>query len=107
MTLRQCPGCGKHFDQEEPWMRYCAMCVADKKFRAGEWNTDTFLYRLFRTAQRQLAETQDVAVEATGATLSRARVRQLLQLCHPDKHGGSKTATEITQWLLAIKGGKI
>ena len=29
------------------------------------------------------------------------RLRQLIQLCHPDKHGNSATANDITQWLLA------
>lgn len=26
--------------------------------------------------------------------------RKLLMLCHPDKHGNSETATEVTRWLL-------
>ena len=29
-------------------------------------------------------------------------IRELLQLCHPDKHNGSKTAEKITAWLLKI-----
>jgi hypothetical protein len=32
-----------------------------------------------------------------------ARLRQLIQLCHPDKHNGSATATEVFQWLQEIK----
>lgn len=28
------------------------------------------------------------------------RMRQLLSLCHPDKHGNSETATDVTRWLL-------
>ena len=42
------------------------------------------------------------AVESAGCrgpTLDERRVRQLLQLCHPDKHGGSRSATEASQWL--------
>lgn len=36
-----------------------------------------------------------------------ATIRRLLQLCHPDKHGGSKAANEMTHWLLALrKGGR-
>jgi len=31
-----------------------------------------------------------------------AHIRELLQLCHPDKHNGSKTADKITAWLLKI-----
>lgn len=26
--------------------------------------------------------------------------RKLLMLCHPDRHGNSETATEVTRWLL-------
>ena len=31
------------------------------------------------------------------------RLRGLIQLCHPDKHNGSETATEVTAWLLSIR----
>lgn len=31
------------------------------------------------------------------------RLRQLLQLTHPDKHGGSALATEVTAWLLSLR----
>lgn len=29
--------------------------------------------------------------------------RKLLMLCHPDKHGNSETATEVTRWLLKMR----
>ena len=32
-----------------------------------------------------------------------ARLRQLLSLCHPDRHGGSALSTEVFQWLQEIK----
>jgi hypothetical protein len=38
--------------------------------------------------------------EATGA-IPADRLRQLLQVAHPDKHNGSRVAVEVTQWLLA------
>lgn len=28
---------------------------------------------------------------------------RLLQLCHPDRHGGSETANKVTQFLLALR----
>ena len=31
---------------------------------------------------------------------------RLIQLCHPDKHGNSAAATELTQWLLKLRKGK-
>lgn len=30
-------------------------------------------------------------------------IRQLLMLCHPDRHGGSTLATTTTQWLLRVR----
>lgn len=32
-----------------------------------------------------------------------ARLRQLLSLCHPDRHAGSALSTEVFQWLQEIK----
>lgn len=34
-----------------------------------------------------------------------ARLRQLIRLCHPDKHNESAMATEVSQWLQEIKKG--
>lgn len=36
-------------------------------------------------------------------SIDTTRLRQLLQLCHPDKHSGSKTANDITAWLNRIR----
>lgn len=30
-------------------------------------------------------------------------IKRLIRLCHPDKHGNSKLATEMTQWLLSMR----
>ena len=39
----------------------------------------------------------------SSAALDIERIRKLIQLCHPDKHGGSPAANEATQWLLGMK----
>jgi flagellar biosynthesis/type III secretory pathway protein FliH len=49
----------------------------------------------FKSAPREAAERRE-------ARLDEHRARQLLQLCHPDKHGGSRAATEVSQWLNAV-----
>jgi hypothetical protein len=36
--------------------------------------------------------------------LDLCRWRQLAQLVHPDRHGNSKTATEVTVWLNSLRG---
>lgn len=40
---------------------------------------------------------------APSAPIAPDRVRQLLQLTHPDKHAGSALANEVTRWLLDLR----
>lgn len=42
----------------------------------------------------------EVIVKAVGVVIEPEMYKKLLMLCHPDKHGNSKTSTEVTQWLL-------
>jgi hypothetical protein len=35
--------------------------------------------------------------------LHAARIKQLIQLCHPDRHHGSAAANDATAWLLKIR----
>lgn len=50
------------------------------------------------------------APRAIVTRLDQARIRQLLMLCHPDRHGNSETSSEVTRWLIDLKqqleGGK-
>lgn len=39
------------------------------------------------------------------AVVEPTMLRRLLQLCHPDKHGGSTMAGEVTAWLLSLRRG--
>jgi len=32
-----------------------------------------------------------------------SRLRKLLMLCHPDRHGNSESSTEMTRWLIEIR----
>jgi transcriptional regulator with XRE-family HTH domain len=62
--------------------------------------------RRYRARQRKRAETEmddppAPADESQMVPIDGARLRQLLQLVHPDKHGGSKAANDITAWLLS------
>jgi hypothetical protein len=57
--------------------------------------------------QRDLAWLQlnDARREASArAPIPPERLKVLIGLAHPDRHNGSKVATEITQWLLAQRG---
>ena len=57
--------------------------------------------------QRDVAwlQLKDARREALArAPIPPERLKALIGLAHPDRHNGSKVATEITQWLLAQRG---
>jgi hypothetical protein len=71
-------------------------------------------YRIRKERERQSLEDENADLRVKVATLEcrlfdleRALVvndemrARLIRLCHPDRHGGSKAATEVTQWLLS------
>ena len=117
----KCLDCGKGFlrDEGEPWKVRCAPCYYRAKQPAtGDasafWReraeraevTMAELERLVAQQQRTLLM-MDMNRQPVTSGIDRelaARIRQLLQYCHPDKHGGSQGATEVTQWLNGVKG---
>lgn len=42
-------------------------------------------------------------VREVGAQFTPEQLRKMVQLCHPDKHNGSKLAVEVTQLLNAAR----
>jgi hypothetical protein len=68
-------------------------------------------------ALQQAARSEERAVAAEKATRRAKRgrknpaqldpvvIKALISLCHPDKHGGSKKATEVTKLLLSMRSG--
>jgi len=77
-----CPSCGKTYLQDQPWKRICLACYLKTKGKSTP-------------PARQLP-----AIEPA---IPLDMVRRLIQLCHPDRHGGSQAAVIATQWLLKIK----
>lgn len=59
----------------------------------------------YEAAEEELSTAYDRGF-AAGVEASRPPkelLKRLIQLCHPDKHDGSKTATEVTQFLLSLR----
>lgn len=86
MMTAHCIECGGGFTRsaDETWKVRCLPCWRRTKDR---------------TAAPEVSRTV-----APAAPLDAGRVRQLLQLCHPDRHGGSELAHAVTQWLLKLRG---
>ncbi len=64
-----------------------------------KWNS--LVERVNKLGGEQFLQHARVAPQLDDADLDR-----LIRLCHPDKHGGSQAATEITQKLLAMRAKK-
>lgn len=54
-------------------------------------------------ALRAKKGTAKTVEDARGPVLSEKRIKALLKLAHPDRHGGSTLATEVTKWLLKLR----
>lgn len=72
---------------------------ANKKERAGnsewdDWNTEQIYEGMRQDACKQFNLQPRMPLELW---------RRMVQLTHPDKHGGSAAADEATRWLLANK----
>ncbi len=114
-----CPKCKETFEADEPWKRLCLECwIENKNSKPGAVSRpDPLIQKEFELSKlrRELFNTTQELHRAndTARTLSRQiqrmntpaipgeMMRRLLQLAHPDKHGGSDAATTATKWLLS------
>lgn len=89
-----CTSCGAYAG-EEAWRKLCKRCYAKKKKAEESGKTD--YERLWRDAISKLNQQQ----QATN--ISEDLLKRLIMLCHPDKHGGSVVAEDVTKQLLSIR----
>jgi len=96
-----CTACGAGFFRgaDEPWKRLCLSCWRRKK-SGTESHSSTTCAACY---QRGLAAGRAEAPAAPRTTLDKARLRELMQLVHPDKHNGSSLAVRVTQWLNELR----
>ena len=87
-----CTHCGEWFKPKYENLRLCFDCFK-KRERALEEYDDLV----------EEIETLRERARLPSLRVPPARLRQLLHLCHPDKHNNSRTATEVTQWLLELR----
>lgn len=91
---------GQHDQQAQAWRDE----LADTRHRLQERELE--LENLRRLLQRQEALLEQRAAQPAtrpGSAIPTPVMRRLLQLCHPDKHGGSEAALEATRWLTTQK----
>lgn len=106
MTTAHCSSCGSPFSRksDESWKTLCYACWKRSKQSSvpslGETNTQ--LRHELHEALEEAARLRRMLMQVERRSAIPPDVlKKLLHLAHPDKHSGSKIATEATQWLLS------
>lgn len=109
---RECECCMVPFVAAKGFERLCPVCFKlDRGYDL--YGGDKALLRLQERYRKQATEMAQLTarytrirqkakalMQAAASPLTTKKVEKLIRLCHPDKHGGSALATEVTQWLL-------
>ena len=79
-----CPSCrSANFLQDQHWKKVCLACWIKSKTKLA-----------------------DALPAPLPLQIELSMLRRLIQLCHPDRHGGSETSKTATQFLLGLKREK-
>jgi|GEM_PF-1333710 len=114
---KTCVDCGKPFsiEADEVWKTRCLPCWKrwkahheDPQAMSGQSLTvDPRLEQ--KSKEINLLQCEKINLERENSELNglkrelAARLRQLVGLCHPDKHGGAEIASDMTTWLLGLR----
>ena len=93
-----CTVCGTYAG-EESWRKLCRRCYAKKKKAeesAGKSHNNDY-ERLWKEALARLNQ------QSQQSGINDDLLKRLIMLCHPDKHGGSAIAEDVTKQLLSIR----
>lgn len=101
--IHRCTACGMRYESTFPRRGLCTYCWAlDNGYTNGK--VVSGLISQMGLLVEDYVRLQELAKPTKPEIqngLSQDQIRKLIGLCHPDRHGNSKTATEITQWLLS------
>lgn len=108
-TTAECAGCGEPFIRKagEEWKRKCFRCwwsslsSAEQSRRKAQWDKDTE-FNFKNDKQEETRQSYNRNATPLEAEL-KGNLNLLIQLCHPDKHGGSPASNKATVWLLEMK----
>lgn len=105
--FRVCGQCGHQFFADAEWKRICLPCwKRNKNAEGGVQRGDAALQRRVRELERECDRLEDALYEVrriSASNIDLAFCRLLLQLVHPDRHGGSQAANEATRRLLELR----
>ena len=111
----ECRDCGLSFPKRFHYESRCPLCFKLDKDYKVLWGDQAFLWaqekaaRLedeLRVAKRELEEAQSAKRDRKAPSLPEELLRDMILLCHPDKHRNSEKATKVTRYLLALRKKK-
>lgn len=111
--MADCAKCGAYFyrdDVAEPWKRLCLSCwkaergIEDrpKPKAAPRKNPNDMVAEITILKARLFRLENELAIERArkpAGGVDKAMLKKMRMLCHPDKHGNSAIATEVTQYI--------
>ena len=121
-----CTSCGLLYPQRKHYEKQCPICFKLNKGYDLLWSDMTFLWaqqkivslqadiylrkkayveteKKLLQAQAKVQKLEEDVKRVEPETLDKATVKDLIFLCHPDKHAGSELATEVTRTLLSMR----
>lgn len=112
-----CRDCGRPFPKDQDWAKKCFLCWKESKDYDLTKGDKCFLWAqvelqriveevsvMQRNYRRLLTEAKSSPRDPDPAgAIDSKLLREVIGLCHPDKHGDSAKATEVTQQLLALR----
>ena len=105
MPHKNCQRCGADFVTRKSWAVYCYDCYRDRaklleQFDEFFIDADAAIYLHTRVDQLTAELQQRPLAHDPAPAIPPPILRRLIQLCHPDRHGGSDAARLATLWLL-------
>ena len=101
-----CDRCGRPFPSEGPWRRTCILCF--KLDNGWQMLAGDLAFAGLQLELQRRAKAGPTPAKATPtidtSRLDDTAIKRLLMLCHPDKHGNSELANDVTRWLLELRG---
>ena len=95
--MSTCTHCGEYFKPKYRNMKLCFNC----------WQKRETAFKQYDSLLLELHDLRGIASQSQhGEAIPVKRVRQLLGLCHPDRHHDTpreSTAKEVTQWLNELR----
>lgn len=95
-TCKRCK-CSFHRAESEGWKRLCLECWVATKRHREEGSADHLQAELSSWRARALSAERSLAERQSGPSIDLQMLKRIRMLVHPDKHGGSRAATEVSQ----------